>query len=51
MGFYIMIFSAIIGLFLVALGILKLKGSKYDKISIGIGVIFILFSIYMALSK
>ncbi len=51
MGFYVMIFSMLIGIFLIALGIIRRKRSAWYKILIAVGVLLVLFAIYLGFPK
>ncbi|RAI82464.1 exosortase [Macrococcoides goetzii] len=51
MGFIAMIFSMILGIFLTFVGFIKRHQNFYYKILIGLGILFILFSIYLSLPK
>ncbi len=51
MGFWIMIFSFIFGIMLVSVGIGYRKKKMYSIVSSVIGILFIIFSIYLALPK
>lgn len=49
MGFITMILSMILGIFLIFVGYIKRHQNIYYKIFIGLGILFILFSIYLSL--
>lgn len=51
MGFFIMLFSMILGIALIVVGAFHKKSSSLWKYSIGIGVIFVIFSIWLGLPK
>lgn len=51
MGFYVMIFSMLIGIFLIALGIIRRKRNSWYKILIAVGVLLVLFAIYLGFPK
>ncbi|WP_279080587.1 DUF6095 family protein [Lactobacillus apis] len=51
MGFYVMIFSMLIGIFLIALGIIRRKRNSWYKILIAVGVLLALFAIYLGFPK
>ncbi|GEL66814.1 hypothetical protein MPS01_09690 [Marinilactibacillus psychrotolerans] len=51
MGFILMILSAIIGIFLVIVGFARAKQNTLYKVLLIIGILLILFSIYLALPK
>ncbi len=54
MGFIVMVLSAIIGIFLVALGFSGIKSKKnrlWNIVAISIGIALILFAIWLGLPK
>ena len=51
MGFYVMIFSMLIGIFLIALGIIRRKRNFCYKILIAVVVLLVLFAIYLGFPK
>ncbi|WP_179853670.1 hypothetical protein [Lactobacillus apis] len=51
MGFYVMIFSMLIGIFLIASGIIRIKRNSWYKILIAVGVLLVLFAIYLGFPK
>ena len=51
MGFYVMIFLMLIGIFLIALGIICRKRNSWYKILIAVGVLLVLFAIYLGFPK
>lgn len=51
MGFFAMVISMLMGIFLIAVGIYYRKGKTWSKISIALGIVLVLFSIYLGLPK
>ncbi len=51
MGFILMIISFLLGLFLVIMGISRRKNNHWYVVSIVIGILLVLFAIYLALPK
>lgn len=51
MGFLIMILSILLGVFLVIFGIAHRNRSHWHKISIALGIVLVLFAIYLGLPK
>ena len=51
MGFYVMIFSMLIGIFLIALEITRRERNIWYKILIAVGVLLVLFAIYLGFPK
>lgn len=54
MGFFAMVFSAVIGIFLIALGFSKIKSAKSQIGTVAvilIGVVFVSFAIWLGLPK
>lgn len=54
MGFFVMLFSMIIGIFLIALGISRMKNKKsrlLNIIVIAIGIVLALLAIWLGLPK
>lgn len=51
MGFWIMLFSAIIGIYLTYIGIFQRKNNTIYKIYLLLGVVLIIFAIYLGWSK
>ncbi|GAA0783223.1 hypothetical protein [Hathewaya limosa] len=51
MGFFIMIISMLIGIFLIAFGISHRKSKYCYKISIALGTVLILLAIYLGFPK
>lgn len=54
MGFFAMIFSMIIGIFLIVLGISRMKNKKsrlWNIVAITIGLVLVLFAIWLGLPK
>ena len=48
MGFLVMIISALLGIFLVALGVSGRKNKRWYTVFIVLGIVFILCTIYLA---
>lgn len=51
MGFFLMIISLLMGIFLIALGITYRKRSFWYKISIAVGTLLVLFAVYLGFPK
>ena len=51
MGFFVMILSFVLGIFLVVLGISSKKGRAQKIIFAAIGIMLVLFAIYLGLPK
>ena len=54
MGFIVMVLSAIIGIFLIALGFSCIKNKKrrlWNIVAISIGIVLVLFAIWLGLPK
>jgi len=51
MGFFLMVISMLIGIFLIAFGISHRVSKFWYKISIVIGIVLVLFAIYLGLPK
>lgn len=54
MGFIVMVLSAIIGIFLIALGFFSIKNKKnglWNIIAISIGIVLVLFAIWLGFPK
>lgn len=54
MGFFVMVFSAIIGVFLIAFGFSRAKNKKskpWSIVAISIGIALVLFAIWLGLPK
>lgn len=54
MGFIVMVLSAIIGIFLTALGFSRIKNKKsrlWNIVATSIGIVFVLFAIWLGLPK
>lgn len=51
MGFFAMIASMLLGLFFIVYGICRRKNSRWYLILIALGIVFVLFAIYLGLPK
>lgn len=54
MGFFVMVFSMIIGVFLIALGFSRKRNKKrsvWNIVAILSGIVFVLFAIWLGLPK
>lgn len=51
MGFFIMVFSMLAGIFFIAIGFSHRKNNNWHKISIVLGVILVFLAIYLGLPK
>jgi len=51
MGFFVMVISMLMGIFLIALGITRRKSNFWYKISIAVGTLLVLLAIYLGFPK
>lgn len=51
MGFFAMIISMLLGIFSIGFGIYRRKSNRWHIILIALGIVFILFAIYLGLPK
>lgn len=53
MGFIVMVLSAIIGIFLIAIGflVLKIKSRLWNIVAISIGIVLVLFAVWLGFPK
>ncbi len=51
MGFFIMIISMLLGLFFITSGIIRRKSNRWYIILIALGIVLVLFAIYLGFPK
>lgn len=51
MGFFLMVISMLLGIFFIAIGVCYRKSKRWYVFSIVLGVVFVLFAVYLALPK
>lgn len=51
MGFFVMLASMLMGIFSIAFGIYRIKSNRWHIILIALGIVFVLFAIYLGFPK